>query len=206
MSTKQITLALFLAIPALLTAHAQDLPSAPSAVKQQQIQPQPTALPVVAPTQAPANTATASPTPAQVATDANTNSDDSTNPEFTIRKQVEEVNVVFTATDKHGHFVKDLQQSEIAVLDDKKPPEKISNFFAQTNMPLRVGLLIDISSSIRDRFKFEQEAAIEFLNQIIRPRVDKALVLGFDTTSDITQDFTPDTEKLAKGVRALRPG
>src|SRR5579883_1446911 len=196
MSNQRIVLALLLAVPALLAA--QDLPSAPSAVKQQQLQPQPTATPMAAPTQSVvANTPTAAPTPAQVAADTNTGNagDTSADPEFTIKKQVEEVNVVFTATDKHGHFVKDLQQSEISVLDDKLPPVEIKNFSTQTNMPLRVALLIDISSSIRDRFKFEQEAAIEFLNQIIRPRVDRALVLGFDTTSDVTQDFTSDTEK-----------
>jgi len=73
-------------------------------------------------------------------------------------------------------------------------------------MPLRVGLLIDASNSVRDRFRFEQEAAIEFLNQVIRLQTDKAFVLGFDTTAEITQDFTDSTANLAKGVRVLRPG
>jgi VWFA-related protein len=59
---------------------------------------------------------------------------------------------------------------------------------------------------VRDRFKFEQESAIEFLNQTIRPRYDQAFVLGFDVTNDLVQDFTDDTEKLAHGVRELRPG
>ncbi len=58
----------------------------------------------------------------------------------------------------------------------------IRSFSRETNLPLRVGLLIDASNSVRDRFKFEQEAAIEFLNQIIRPKFDKAFVIGFDTT------------------------
>jgi len=70
---------------------------------------------------------------------------------------------------------------------------------------LQVGLLVDASNSVRDRFKFEQESAIEFLNQTIRPRYDKAFVVGFDVTPEVTQDFTDNTEHLSRGVRALRP-
>ena len=92
------------------------------------------------------------------------------------------------------------------MLDDKKPPQNIINFSSETNLPLRVGLLIDVSNSIRDRFKFEQEAAAEFLAQIIRPRSDQAFVLGFDTTPEVTQDFTDSTDRLSSGIRMLRPG
>src|SRR5882757_3819709 len=91
---------------------------------------------------------------------------DSNSPDdFTVKKKVEEVNVIFTVTDKHGRFIKDLKKDEFSVMDDKRPAEAIRSFAAETNLPLRVGLLVDASSSIRDRFKFEQESAIEFLNQ-----------------------------------------
>lgn len=123
-----------------------------------------------------------------------------------IRKRVDEVNVVFTVTDKRDHFVKDLTQNDFRVYDDNKPALSIASFSRQTNLPLRVGLLIDASNSVRDRFKFEQDAAIEFLNQIIRPRYDKAFVIGFDTTPEVTQDFTDSPEQLSKGVRLLRAG
>jgi Ca-activated chloride channel homolog len=124
----------------------------------------------------------------------------------TIRKQVNEVNLIFTVTDKRGRFVKDLKKDDIKILDDNKAPLSINSFTSQTDLPLRVGLLIDASNSIRDRFKFEQEAAIEFLNQIVRPKSDLAFVLGFDSTFEVTQDYTDSTEKLSKGVRILRPG
>jgi len=124
----------------------------------------------------------------------------------TFRKTVDEVNVVFTVTDKHGRFVKNLGKDDFRVLDDNKPPVSIINFASETNLPLRVGLLIDASNSIRDRFRFEQEAAVEFLNQIVRPRYDRAFVLGFDTTAEVTQDFTDNAEALSRGVRMLRPG
>ena len=132
-------------------------------------------------------------------------SDDQEEKLTTIVKQVDEVNVVFTVTDKRGKFVTDLTKDDFQVLDDKKPAQSIRSFRAETNLPLRVGLLIDASNSIRDRFKFEQEAAIEFLNQIVRQQ-DEAFVLGFDTTPEVTQNFTNSAEALAKGVRMLRPG
>src|SRR5579862_1584874 len=124
----------------------------------------------------------------------------------TIRRTVNEVNVVFTVTDKHGHYVKDLKKNDFRIVDDAKPATDISSFRVETDLPLDVGLLIDASNSVRDRFKFEQESAIEFLNQTVRRKYDRAFVVGFDVTPEVTQDFTDDTEALSTGVRMLRPG
>ncbi len=132
--------------------------------------------------------------------------DDAGQPLETIRKRVDEVNVVFTVVDKRGRFVKDLKKDDFRVMDDSKPPASIVSFSSETNLPLRVGLLIDSSNSVRDRFRFEQEAAIEFLNSVVRPRFDQAFTIGFDTTAEVTQDFTDNAERLARGVRSLRPG
>jgi VWFA-related protein len=116
------------------------------------------------------------------------------------------VNVIFTVTDKHNKFIKDLKKDQFKILDNNRPPKQILDFSAETDLPLRVGLLIDASNSIRDRFLFEQDAAISFLHQIIRPRTDKAFVLAFDEVWDLTQDFTNDLDKLTKGIRVIRPG
>ena len=124
----------------------------------------------------------------------------------TIHKKVEEVNVIFTVTDKHGKFIKNLKEQDFRFLDDKKPPVALKDFRSETDLPLRVGLLIDASNSIAMRFRFEQEAATEFLNQIVRPKSDLAFVIGFDTTAEVTQDFTDDAEKLSRGIHVLRPG
>jgi Ca-activated chloride channel homolog len=124
----------------------------------------------------------------------------------TIKVPVNEVRVIFTVTDKHGRYIKDLKKNDFKVVDDRKPAVQIRSFRSETDLPLQVGLLIDASNSVRDRFKFEQEAAIEFLNAIVRPRYDKAFVVGFDATPDVTQDFTDSTEDLSKGVKALRAG
>jgi VWFA-related protein len=139
----------------------------------------------------------------QKPSDSDAPTDDSV---LTIRVPTNEVNVVFTVTDKHGRRVTDLRQGDFQILDDNKPPQEVRSFHAETNLPLEVGLLIDASNSVRDRFKFEQESAIEFLNQTVRPHYDQAFVVGFDVTPEVTQDFTDNTELLAKGVHALRPG
>jgi len=154
---------------------------------------------------APAPTVPQSGEPQKAAADNPAASQDD-NSVTTIRKVVNEVNVVFTVTDKHGHYVKDLKKDDFKIVDDNKPAVDVSSFRAETDLPLEVGLLIDASNSIRDRFKFEQEAAIEFLNQTIRRKYDLAFVVGFDVTPETTQDFTDNTEALALGVRALRPG
>ena len=126
--------------------------------------------------------------------------------QFTITRQVNEVDLVFTVTDKHGHFIKDLKQSDFALLDDQKAPERVYSFTQQTNLPLRMGIVIDTSTSIRTRFQFEQQAATEFLLQILKPKSDKAFVMGFDVTPDYKQDWTNNLDSLTTGISSLRPG
>jgi len=202
----------------LAQTSSDDLPSAPSAVKQERSQPKPP--PPAAPpasntsetteSQAspPADSPAAKPEAAQSDDSSKAKEDNPSNPDAatTITKTVNEVNVVFTVTDKHGRYVRNLARGDFSVLDDGKPAEQIRSFHNETDLPLQVGLLVDASNSIRDRFKFEQESAVEFLNQTIRPRYDKAFIVGFDVTPEVTQDFTDNTEALSRGVRQLRPG
>jgi VWFA-related protein len=124
----------------------------------------------------------------------------------TVRVRTDEVNVIFTVVDKDGKFVRDLKQDQFRILDNRQPPRQVMNFAAQTNLPLQVGLLIDASNSIRDRFQFEKDAASEFLYEIIRPKSDRAFVLAFDETWDVTQDFTNNLDKLRNGVKAIKSG
>jgi Ca-activated chloride channel family protein len=190
----------------------ENLPSAPSAVQEQLNKPKP-APPAPAkpqpPTANPSDPETKteskpSAAPNSASTQSPVSSEDDSG--TTITKTVNEVNVVFTVTDKHGRYVKNLAKADFAVIDDNRPAEQIRSFHNETDLPLQVGLLVDASNSVRDRFKFEQEAAIEFLNQTVRPRYDRAFVVGFDVTPEVTQDFTDNTESLSRGVRALRPG
>ena len=81
---------------------------------------------------------------------------------------VTRVNMLFTVTDKKGRFVTDLTKDDFEVIESKKQ-QTIQEFTAESDLPLRLGVLIDTSNSIRDRFKFEQEAAIEFINNVSTP-------------------------------------
>ncbi len=217
-----------------LAAGAQELPSAPSAAKTPSRPVAPPAAPSSAPaTQGQGDVAPGQPafdpppaqpkrsmpapvpdsTPEQAAGEQPATAPPATAPIDqvddtvpTIRATVSEVNVVFTVTDKHNHYVKDLKENDFKILDNNQPPAQIRSFSSETNLPLQVGLLIDASNSIRERFKFEQDSAIEFLGQTIRPRSDSAFVIGFDESPEVTQDFTDDTEALSRGVRAMRPG
>ncbi len=144
--------------------------------------------------------------PPSGSTNSSPNGDGQDNPQGgTIRTVVQEVSLIFAVTDKHGRFIKDLTQNQFKVFDNGKLVDP-KGFESQTNLPLRVGLLIDASNSIRDRFLFEQQAAIEFLQSVIRPETDKAFVLAFDEIPEVTQDFTSDQDKLTKGIKMIRPG
>src|SRR5579864_1341464 len=137
---------------------------------------------------------------------ATENLDDTQSAMITIRAKVNEVNVLFIATDKHGKFVRDLTQQDFTILDDHKPPEAIVNFRRETDLPLHLGLLIDVSGSVHSRFDFEQNAATSFLQHTIRAKFDKAFVLGFNTQTQLTQDFTDNVQSLSAGIQRLQEG
>jgi VWFA-related protein len=124
----------------------------------------------------------------------------------TIHLGVNEVNLIFTVTDKHGRYNPNLKQSDFALLDDQKAPARVNSFHQQINLPLRVGILIDTSTSIRSRFQFEQQSANEFLLQILKSKSDRAFVMGFDVTPNVTQDWTNNIDGLETGINRLRPG
>jgi len=123
----------------------------------------------------------------------------------TLHVSVNEVYLVFTVVDHKGHFVTGMQQQNFGLLDNKMAPARVSKFAQQTNLPLRVGIMLDTSSSIRQRFQFEQEAATDFLLQVMHP-ADRAFVEGFDVQTDVSQDFTNRVDLLDSGIRRLRPG
>ncbi len=122
--------------------------------------------------------------PSLTAASASTSEDDADEPQnaiVTLHARVNEVNVLFIATDKHGKFVRDLNQSDFNILDDHKPPQAILNFRRETDLPLHIGLLVDVSGSVDSRFDFEQEAATSFMQHTLRASFDKAFVMGFNS-------------------------
>jgi VWFA-related protein len=133
-------------------------------------------------------------------------SDEADQPILTIKSRVDEVNVLFIATDRHGKFVRNLNQNDFSIFDDHKPVQSILNFHPETDLPIELGLLMDVSGSVQGRFGFEKEAATGFLQHIIRPGYDRAFVVGFNKESRLTQDFTDKVPLLAAGVQRLSNG
>jgi VWFA-related protein len=122
-----------------------------------------------------------------------------------IQVDVTRVNLLFTVTDRKGRFVTDLTKDDFEVIESKKP-QSIMEFNAESDLPLRLGILIDTSNSIRDRFKFEQDAASEFIKGVVHANQDKAMLVSFDTKAELVSDLMGDTEKLDHAIRSLRPG
>lgn len=123
---------------------------------------------------------------------------------WTLHKQVNEVQVLFTAS-QHGKFVSGLTRDDIKVQDNNRPAS-ILDFRGQDNLPLRIVLLVDTSDSIRQRFRFEKEAASLFLRQTLRTDADLAMIAGFDRHLHVAQGFSHDPELLAAGIERLAPG
>ncbi|MGI8744468.1 MAG: VWA domain-containing protein [Bryobacteraceae bacterium] len=130
---------------------------------------------------------------------------DPSDPTSRITLEVNRVNLLFTVSDKKGRFVTDLNKGDFEISENKKP-QHILEFTAETNLPLRLAILIDTSNSIRERFRFQQEAATRFIDSVMRPGADKAMVVSFDTAAELVADLTGDTEVLNKAVQSLRPG
>ena len=122
-----------------------------------------------------------------------------------ITVEVFRANFLMTVTDKKGRFVTDLTQQDFEVVESKKK-QTILEFVAENNLPLRLGIVVDTSNSIRDRFKFQQEAASEFVRSVIRPQTDRAIVVGFDNSAQLLADLTDDVGKLETAIRGMRPG
>src|SRR5580692_7597862 len=118
---------------------------------------------------------------------------------------VTRVNILFTVTDKKGRFISDLGKPDFEIIENRKP-QTIQQFTAESDLPLRLAVLVDTSNSIREQFRFEQQAAIRFIQSVVRPRQDRLMLVSFDSAAELVSDLTDDLRKLEEGVKAMRPG
>ena len=123
----------------------------------------------------------------------------------TFVREVNLVDVLFTVLNRRNKLVPDLQENDFKVFDEGKPQE-IRYFSKQTDLPLRIGMLLDTSNSIRDRIKFEQDASVSFLFSVLRRNKDQAFVMTFDDEPQILQTFTSDTGSLRDQIMGTRAG
>jgi Ca-activated chloride channel homolog len=123
----------------------------------------------------------------------------------TIPVTVNLVDVLFTVLDRRNKLVPNLEKQDFKVIDDNIPQD-IRYFSKQSDLPLRIGMLMDTSNSIRDRLKFEQDAANNFLFSVIRRNKDQAFVMTFDDEPQLLQSFTGDTGSLRDQIMRTRAG
>jgi Ca-activated chloride channel homolog len=115
------------------------------------------------------------------------------------------VHLVVTVADKKHNFITDLAREDFTVIENGAPQD-IRFFGSETDLPLRIGLLLDTSNSIRPRLEFEKDAAIDFLNRVIRRNQDKAFLMTFDNEPEVIQDYTDDLARLTNAIRDQRAG
>lgn len=123
----------------------------------------------------------------------------------TIVRNINLVDVLFTVLSRRNKLVPDLDKKDFKILDDNSPQE-IRYFSRQSDLPLRVGLLMDTSNSIRDRLRFEQDAAIDFLYTVLRRGRDQSFVMTFDDEPQVIQAFTGDAGLLRDEILKTRAG
>jgi VWFA-related protein len=115
------------------------------------------------------------------------------------------VHLVVTVMDRHHDFITDLDKSDFKVLENGAPQD-IRFFGRETDLPLRIGLLLDTSNSIRPRLEFEKDAAIDFLNKVIRRNKDMAFLMTFDNEPEIIQEYTGDIALWTSAIHDQRAG
>jgi VWFA-related protein len=120
-----------------------------------------------------------------------------------IRGGVDLVDLLITVRDKKGNLVKDLEQSGFTVFEDGKQQE-IRRFSRETELPLTLGMLIDVSGSVAEELVEERRAARQFFEQVLRKQ-DRAFVISFGREAMLEQDLTDSLRKLEDGLDEVRP-
>ena len=115
------------------------------------------------------------------------------------------VHLVAAVSDRRNNFITDLDQKDFRIFEDGKPQD-IKFFGRQTDLPLRIGMLLDTSNSIRERLHFEKDASIDFLDSVIRRHKDQAFLMTFDNEPEVIQDFTGDVGTLTQAIEKQRAG
>jgi len=113
------------------------------------------------------------------------------------------VTVPFNVTDKKNRYINDLAKDDIEVLEDNKE-QTVFSFEKQTDLPITIAMLIDISGSQEWTLPEEKAAGARFFRKVLRPRKDLAAVVTFEHDSVLVQDLTSDIEKLNRAMDDVR--
>lgn len=107
-------------------------------------------------------------------------------------------------TDKSNRFVVDLKQADFEIYENKVKQEDIVEFKSEADLPLDIALLMDTSNSVKPKLKFQRDAAVSFLQTVLRPRKDRALFLGFNSDIELHQDYTNRIDLLSQSIDKVK--
>src|SRR5262252_4363512 len=119
-----------------------------------------------------------------------------------IKVDVNVVNILVSVRDKKGTLIPNLERKDFTILEDGKP-QTIKYFTRETDLPLTIGLLVDVSGSQRNLIEIERSAASQFLTQVLRKK-DMAFLISFGEEAELLQDYTQSARLLSEGLNRLR--
>jgi VWFA-related protein len=127
---------------------------------------------------------------------------DTAEPAATLKIQAREVVLPVTVRDKHGALVTSLKIGDFTLTEDSRP-QTIKSFTRESNLPFRLGLLVDTSRSVSGALDNERKAAEKFVDQMLpadptAAQKDEAFLIHFDHEVELLEDFTNSRDKLHK--------
>ncbi len=120
----------------------------------------------------------------------------------TLKVDVDVVSILASVRDKRGGLVPNLEKADFTILEDGKP-QPIKYFARETDLPLTIGLLVDVSGSQRNLIDIERSAASQFFRDVLRKK-DLAFLISFGEESELLQDYTGSARLLTEGLNQLR--
>ena len=123
---------------------------------------------------------------------------------LTIEKEVQEVNLILSVTDEKGHFVQGLSAADLTILDNDRKQTALTFFQSQTELPLHVALVLDVSASIEERFEAEQRTIEAFLKQVAGPK-DSVMLFAFNQNVQLTVPLVNNWKTISRRVKKLKP-
>jgi len=119
---------------------------------------------------------------------------------YTLKMPVDEVKVTFHVSDPKGNPIQHLKKDDLELFDNGKLQNRKVAFHEYSNLPIRVGFLLDNSPSMQSRMDQSQTIATELIKEFFRPNYDRAFTMGFGIRSKITQDWTEDGGAVSQGI------
>ncbi len=128
-------------------------------------------------------------------------------PGYTFRHNVPEVRLQFTVADERGRVVQDLSPEDVHILDNQSPVARFNDFERAQDLPLHLGLIVDTSDSVKRVLPEEKAAAVNFLQQTMRPQTDTGFIMGFGGDIKLWQESTANRQQLIEAIARLKqPG